>query len=61
MYVDLVVVLNLMLFFFIADFGYCAQIDKRHSKRTTLAGTPCWVKINTISGCNNSHMRIDGA
>lgn len=31
-------------FLFLADFGYCAQIDKRQSKRTTLAGTPCWVR-----------------
>lgn len=29
--------------FYLADFGYCAQIDKKQSKRTTLAGTPCWV------------------
>lgn len=28
---------------YIADFGYCAQIDKDCAKRTTLAGTPCWV------------------
>jgi len=28
-----------------ADFGYCAQIDKKQSKRTTLAGTPCWVGL----------------
>jgi p21-activated kinase 1 len=33
-----------LTFLFLADFGYCAQVDKRQSKRTTLAGTPCWVK-----------------
>ncbi|KAI7887723.1 kinase-like domain-containing protein [Mucor mucedo] len=27
----------------LSDFGYCAQVDKRQSKRTTLAGTPCWM------------------
>lgn len=32
-----------VLIVYTADFGYCAQIDKKQSKRTTLAGTPCWV------------------
>ncbi|RCH97506.1 hypothetical protein CU098_000536, partial [Rhizopus stolonifer] len=27
----------------LSDFGYCAQINKTQSKRTTLAGTPCWM------------------
>ncbi|KAI8335652.1 kinase-like domain-containing protein [Choanephora cucurbitarum] len=27
----------------LSDFGYCAQINKTQRKRTTLAGTPCWM------------------
>ncbi|KAI8987215.1 kinase-like domain-containing protein [Pilobolus umbonatus] len=27
----------------LSDFGYCAQVDKKNLKRTTLAGTPCWM------------------
>ncbi|KAI8371114.1 kinase-like domain-containing protein [Blakeslea trispora] len=27
----------------LSDFGYCAQINKKQTKRTTLAGTPCWM------------------
>ncbi|KAG2230047.1 kinase-like domain-containing protein [Thamnidium elegans] len=32
----------------LSDFGYCAQIDTRRSKRTTLAGTPCWMAPEVI-------------
>ncbi|KAI9364217.1 kinase-like domain-containing protein [Pilaira anomala] len=32
----------------LSDFGYCAQIDKRQSKRTTLAGTPCWMAPEVV-------------
>lgn len=30
--------------FFIADFGFCAQLHETQSKRTTLVGTPYWVQ-----------------
>ncbi|KAL9557566.1 hypothetical protein PS6_001774 [Mucor atramentarius] len=32
----------------LSDFGYCAQIDKKQSKRTTLAGTPCWMAPEVV-------------
>ncbi|KAI8874963.1 Pkinase-domain-containing protein [Backusella circina FSU 941] len=32
----------------LSDFGYCAQMDGKHNKRTTLAGTPCWMAPEVV-------------
>ncbi|KAI9468266.1 MAG: kinase-like domain-containing protein [Benjaminiella poitrasii] len=32
----------------LSDFGYCAKIDSKNSKRTTLAGTSCWMAPEII-------------
>lgn len=31
------------MYFLVANFGFCAHIDKPYSKRRTMAGTLCWM------------------
>jgi serine/threonine protein kinase len=37
--------------FILADFGFCAQLNESQAKRTTMVGTPYWVR----SFVNHSH------
>lgn len=36
---------RVLTLFFIADFGFCAQLNDMQSKRTTMVGTPYWVSL----------------
>ncbi|KAG0870480.1 hypothetical protein G6F16_006577 [Rhizopus arrhizus] len=42
----------------LSDFGYCAQIDKIRSKRTTLAGTLCWMAPEIVQ-CKEYGPNVD--
>ena len=42
----------------IADFGFCAQLDKRHSKRNSVVGTPFWMAPEVIRGSKYG-MKVD--
>lgn len=33
---------------FLADFGFCAQLNDMQAKRTTMVGTPYWVSVKIM-------------
>eukprot|EP00172_Hildenbrandia_rubra_P000915 Plantae.Rhodophyta-Hildenbrandia_rubra.ctg15187.p1 GENE.Plantae.Rhodophyta-Hildenbrandia_rubra.ctg15187~~Plantae.Rhodophyta-Hildenbrandia_rubra.ctg15187.p1 ORF type:complete len:655 (+),score=158.42 Plantae.Rhodophyta-Hildenbrandia_rubra.ctg15187:52-2016(+) len=42
----------------VADFGFCAQLDKKHSKRNSVVGTPFWMAPEVIRGSKYG-MKVD--
>lgn len=64
--IKLILIIFLFIFFIVADFGFCAQLNDTQAKRTTMVGTPYWVKQDEIheflfKALTRFFFNIDGA